>query len=239
MRGFIDWMINRMNHQNLFNSSVLLVKLTPGGSFQVYDDQKGQYHHLIRGLCGGNRVETTELITCIKNWIHPYENWPGFLEAAANPDLLFVFSNATEAGIACAQIDFPEACPLSFPAKLAAFLYERYHCFKGSFEKGLIIVPCELIEENGTTLKNITLQHAKDWQLEDDFAAWLENANIFADTLVDRIVAPPSEAEKPEIVKNLPFEDHLLDGSEPYHLFVIQGSDCFQRLSVIAKNSVK
>jgi len=225
MRGFIDWMINRMNHLKIFNGSVLLVKLTPGGSFQNYEDQKGQYHHLIRGLSRGNIVEKTELITCIQDWIHPYDNWRGFLDAAANPDLRFVFSNATEAGIAYTQIDFPEACPASFPAKLAAFLYERYRCFKGSFEKGLIIVPCELIEENGTALKRIILRHVKDWQLEEDFAAWLENANIFADTLVDRIVAPPSETEKPEILKQLPFEDNLLDGSEPYHLFVIQGPE--------------
>ena len=228
MRGFIDWMINRMNYQNLFDGSVVLVKLTPGGSFQNYDDQQGQYHHLIRGLSRGDLVETTELITCIKDWIHPYENWRGFLDAAANPDLRFVFSNATEAGIAYSEIDFPQTCPLSFPAKLAAFLYERYRFFKGNFKKGLIIIPCELIEENGQTLKNIILQHAQDWQLEEDFAAWLENANIFADTLVDRIVAPPSETEKPEILKQLSFEDNLLDGSEPYHLFAIQAPEKIQ-----------
>ena len=223
MRGFLDWMISRMNQQGLFNGAVLLVKLTPGGNFKTYDDQLGQYHHLIRGLSGGNLIEKKELITCIQDWIHPYEDWHGYLNTAANPDLQFVFSNSTEAGIAYTPMDFPQTCPPSFPAKLTAFLYHRFQTFNGSLEKGLIIVPCELIEENGASLKNIILQHAKDWQLEKDFATWLEKANSFADTLVDRIVAPPSDAEKSEILKQLPFEDYLLNASEPYHLFVIRG----------------
>lgn len=229
MRGFINWMINRMNHQDLFNGSVVIVKLTPGGNFKNYEDQQGHYHHLIRGFSDGKLIEKTELISCIRDWIHPYEDWPGYLGAAANADLQFVFSNSTEAGIAYTPTDFPQTCPTSFPAKLTAFLYHRFQTFKGSIDKGLIIVPCELIEENGASLKKIILLHAKDWQLEKGFATWLEKANIFVDTLVDRIVAPPSDAEKSEILKQLRFDDHLVNASEPYHLFVMRGPEVIRK----------
>ena len=152
------------------------------------NQQNGAYTHLMRGIEGGRVVERREVITSISRGINPYTDFAKFLRCAHSPDLRFIVSNTTEAGIAySAQDNVTDAPPSSFPAKLTLLLLERFKAFAGDPARGFILLPCELIENNGDNLKKTVLQTARNWNLGAPFLAWIEQANVFANTLVDRI----------------------------------------------------
>ena len=113
----------------------------------------------------------------------------------------------------------------SFPAKITAFLYERYKEFNGDSSKGLVFIPCELIDDNGKTLKKYVLQHAKDWNLEKEFIDWIENANVFTSTLVDRIVTGYPRSDADALCEEFGYKDNLIDTSEIFHFWVIEGPE--------------
>lgn len=228
LRAFIDWMFNELNKKELFNGRIIVVQPLENGLVGTLNEQDGLYTLLLRGIDGGKIVETKEIITSVSRGINPYTNWNVYLDAARQNELRYVVSNTTEAGIEYVNTPFPESgCPRSFPAKLARFLYERYLYFKGSPEKGMVIIPCELIEANGTTLKNTILKHAEDWELENGFKRWIENHNYFFNTLVDRIVPGYPKAEAHGIKEQLGYEDRLLDTGELFHFFVIEADESF------------
>jgi len=224
LRAFVDWMVDGINQQGLFNGSVVVVQPIPQGLIPVLNEQDGLYTLILRGLQNGEVVEEKRIVTSISRGIDPYKNWNEFIECAANPDLRFIISNTTEAGIAYVKEEQPVAqCPTSFPAKVTAFLYERFKHFNGASDKGMLIIPCELIDRNGDTLKSIILQYADDWELGDEFKNWIEKNNYFFNTLVDRIVTGYPKEEIEQITEKLGYEDKLVDTGEIFHLWVIEG----------------
>ncbi len=224
LRAFVDWMINEMNKQGLFCGKVVIVQPIRQGLIDMLNEQDGLYTLLLRGIEGGRLIEKSEIITSVSRGINPYTHWNDFLECAANPDLRFMISNTTEAGIVYIEEKMKaDECPVSFPAKVTAFLYERYKRFDGQYDKGMIIIPCELIERNGDTLKKIVLRYSREWGLGGHFCAWLENSNYFLNTLVDRIVPGYPKEDAQNIITQLGYQDRLLDTGEIFHLWVIEG----------------
>ncbi|RED61808.1 tagaturonate reductase [Cohnella lupini] len=226
LRGFADWMIHVCNRQGLFNGGVAVTQPRPSGKphLDQLKAQQGVYSLLVRGIREGKRVEEREQICVFSRMIDPYSEWESFLELADGPDLEFVISNTTEAGLAYqyaewnAETDIP-----SFPGKLTAFLYRRYNKFAGDPSRGLVHLPCELLERNGERLRETVLRHADDWSLPDAFKQWVNDSNRFLNTLVDRIVTgyPTDEAE--ELFAEWGYADPLLTTSEPYYFWAIQG----------------
>ncbi len=208
LRAFIDWMIDRMNRSTDFNAAVQLVQPLPQGMADTINAQGGLYHVILRGVENGVPVETIEEIECVKGCLNPASEWDEVVKAACAPELRFVFSNTTEAGIEYRPgVD-------TFPAKLAKLLAERCKCGL----RGLVFVPCELIEHNGTTLKECILKYLTDPAVID----YVNMQCIFCNTLVDRIVAGYPRTEAEEYCRKIGVEDKLLVAGEPFHFFVIE-----------------
>lgn len=224
LRAFVDWQIGEMNKRRLFLGSVVVVQPIERGTVETLNGQDGLFTLIQRGLVEGKPVERREVIPVIRRGIDPYARWAEFLECARQPEIRFIFSNTTEAGIAHVPVPFPVgACPAPFPAKLAAFLFERYRHFGADSERGLLVFPCELIERNGRALKECVIRNARDWGLEDGFFDWLGRHNHFYDTLVDRIVSGFPENDAETLRSELGYEDALMVCSEIYHFWAIQG----------------
>jgi tagaturonate reductase len=224
LRAFVDWQFNELNKKGLFNGRIVVVQPLKNGMIDTLNEQDGLYTLLLRGIQKGEEVEKKEIITSVSRGINPYNDWEEFLKCASNPDLRCMVSNTTEAGIEYVQTPFPENhCPDSFPAKVTAFLYRRFKEFSGAEDRGMIMIPCELIENNGDELKSCVLKHASDWELEEDFIRWLENDNHFFSTLVDRIVPGYPKDEIERITEEIGYEDRMLVSAEIFHLWVIKG----------------
>lgn len=223
LRAFVDWMIGRMNARGLFNGWVVVVQPIPQGMVDKINAQDGLYTVLLRGIQGGKAVEEKEIVTSVSRGVNPYTDFAGCLKCAENPDLRFVVSNTTEAGIAFSATDrLTDAPPESFPGKLTALLYHRFRHFGGASEKGCVMLPCELIERNGDTLKRTVLQTARLWKLDPAFLDWLENQNEFTNTLVDRIVTGFPRDEFTTLTEKLGYQDDLLVAGESFHSWVIE-----------------
>ena len=226
LRAFIDWMLDEMNEKSLFNGRAVVVQPLPTGLIDMLNTQDGLYTLFLRGIEDGQTIEKKKIISSISRAFNPYTSWNEYLATAENPDMELIISNTTEAGIEYKEEAFdPAACPNTFPAKLTAWLYRRYTCFRGAADKGMIIMPCELINYNGTKLKEYILQYASSWRLEGGFAEWLENANTFLSTLVDRIVPGYPRDEIEQITAELGYKDNLIDTGEIFHLLVIEGAN--------------
>ena len=226
LRAFVDWMIDVMNEKAGFNSDVQIVQPIRNGMGDMVNVQEGLYHVLLQGLSNGSEVNETRLITCVRGVINPYSDWAAYLRASENPDLQFIVSNTTEAGISFNEADTdPNVIPDGFPGKLTLFLLHRFKYFKGDKTKALIFLPCELIEKNGENLKACILHYIRHWKLGDDFKNWILNEQTFCNTLVDRIVTGYPKDNASEIQKNLGYDDNLLVKAEPFHLWVIEGGE--------------
>ncbi len=224
IRAFVDWMIDDMNKAGSFNGSVVVVQPRKKDRVKVLNEQEGLFTLFLNGIKNGEVVSEHSIISSISRGINTYENYDGFLNVAENQDLRFITSNTTEAGIVYEENDRLEDRPQSsFPGKLTAFLHHRYQYFSGDTTKGLIFMPCELIDENGVKLKEIILALAKGWNLEEGFIEWIEKANTFCNTLVDRIVPGYPRDKIEEITKKLGYEDKLVVEGEHFHLWVIEG----------------
>ena len=211
LRGFVDWMLQKLNEKNLWNGSVTVVQPIENGLCDLLDEQNGLYTHIIRGA---EDVETS-LIDVIDGTVQPYKDFAAYLKLAENPELRFIVSNTTEAGITFDANDkITDTPPKSFPAKLTIFLKKRFEMGLGGF----IFLPCELIDRNGDNLKKTILQYAELWNLGDGFVNWIEKENVFCNTLVDRINTGFPKDEKIE----LDYEDKLINTSEFFHLWVIE-----------------
>lgn len=223
LRAFVDWQINELSRRGLFHGRIVLVQPLKDGMIESINRQDGLYTLLQRGIQHGKHIERTDIITSVSRGINPYTQWEGYLACARNPEMRFIVSNTTEAGISYVETEKPgDECPQSFPAKVTAFLYERFRTFEGAKDKGMIIIPCELIKQNGDHLKACILKHAADWKLEPDFIAWLQEANHFCNTLVDRIVPGYPKDEIDAVIKRIGYEDAVVVATEPFHLWVIQ-----------------
>ena len=201
----------------------MMVQPLANGMGDMINAQKGLYTTCLRGIQNGKPVEEFRQITSVAGCINPYSDYDAFASQAENPDLRFVISNTTEAGIAYHAGDRLEDRPqVSFPGKLCAFLYRRYKAFGGDASKGLVMIPCELIDKNGDNLRRIVLQYADEWKLEKGFVDWVENACDFCNSLVDRIVPGYPRAEADAICQKLGYKDNLIDTAEIFHLWVIE-----------------
>ena len=239
LRAFADYFIDHANRQNIFNGRIVVVQSTGGSRGNTLREQDGLFTLCVQGLENGAAVETYSVLSSISRTFSANEEWPQVLQCAENPQFELVLSNTTEVGIALDESDALNLNPpRSFPGKLAAFLYERFKIFNGATDKGLIIIPCELVDNNGDLLREIVLTLAKKWRLGDDFERWLKSANHFCNSLVDRIVpgTPANEALQQHWQK-LGYEDRLLTSAEIYSLWAIQGDDTIrQRLAFVQAN---
>ncbi len=224
LRAFVDWKIDELNAAGSFGGSVLVAQPIKQGMAAELQAQDGLYTVLLRGVEGGKVVESRRVVTAINRAINPYEQWAELVKAFRGDVLRFVVSNTTEAGIAYLdEAHKPGVCQDTFPAKVAALLFERFEAVKGDATKGLVFLPCELIERNGENLRKCVLQYAKAWGLAADFVRWVETANHFCNTLVDRIVPGYPKDEAARIGGELGYEDKLLVAAEYFHLWVIEG----------------
>ncbi|MEX0315915.1 MAG: tagaturonate reductase [Allomuricauda sp.] len=226
LRAFVDWMIHEMNKKTDFNAGVVVVQPIEKGLIKTLNDQDGLYTLYLNGIKNGESISEHQVIDCIQRGIDPYDNYSDYLALAENPGIRFVVSNTTEAGIAYnAEDKLDDSPPSSFPGKLTAFLHKRFEIFEGAPDKGLIVLPCELIDQNGTNLKKIVLQYAADWGLGEEFTTWINESNVFCNTLVDRIVPGYPGDKMDRITTELGYEDNLVVEGEQFHLWVIQGPE--------------
>ncbi len=226
LRAFIDWMVQGMNDRAGFDGSVCLVKSIPGSFSPAFARQGLAYHVVTRGQDGTETVRRRERIDSISGLVNPYEDFDAYLRVAAEPTLSVIVSNTTEAGITYVDTDRAEDRPApSYPGKLTQFLRARFLAHGGPKERAVVVLPCELIEKNGQTLKHYVLRHAERWYHDAAFTAWLERDCTWLDTLVDRIVPGHDAEERARCAIETGFDDELLVVAEPYHLFVIQSTE--------------
>jgi tagaturonate reductase len=230
LRCFVDWMFHQLNKKGNFNGSVVVVQPIDTGMVDLLNEQDGLYTVNLRGLNNGKAESFYEVVDVISRGINPYKNFSAYLQTAENPEMRYVVSNTTEAGIAYNEADaLPDAPPVSFPAKLTVWLYYRYQFFKGEKSKGVHIIPCELIEKNADSLKNVLMKLAALWNYDEDFINWLQTACTFNNTLVDRIV-PGYPCERiAEITKELGYEDKQVVEGEIFHLWVIEAEESLKK----------
>ena len=211
LRGFVDWMLQKVNDNSDFDGSVVVVQPIEQGMCDMLSAQDCVYTHVCRGVEG---VDTT-VVDVISRCVKPYEDFAAYLALAEQPEMRFVVSNTTESGIVFSSDDkITDAPPKSFPAKVTLLLKKRYELGLGGF----IFLPCELINRNGDNLKKCILQYADLWNLGDDFKAWVEKENVFTNTLVDRINTGYPRGED----LGLGYEDNMANTSEFFHLWVIE-----------------
>lgn len=225
LRAFIDWQIDLLNEHTDLNSGVVIVRPIQSDFPPSLSTQDGLYTTIIRGLNEqGEAVSDARLIRSVNREISVYSQYDEFLKLAHNPDMRFVFSNTTEAGISYhAEDKFDDAPAVSYPAKLTRLLFERFSHFNGAADKGWVIIPCELIDYNGDALRELVLRYAQAWALPAEFTQWLNDANAFCSTLVDRIVTGYPRDEVAALETELGYHDGFLDTAEHFYLFVIQG----------------
>lgn len=223
LRAFTDWMVDLLNEKAGFNGSIQIVQTNSRETDDRFKAQEGLFHVVINGIRNGNSHREIRLVSAVKEVINPYENYAAFLDAAENPDLRFIVSNTTEAGISFAGGDIdPSTVPESFPGKLTAFLYRRFKHFQGMPEKGLTVLPCELIEKNGERLRDTIILYADHWGLEEEFRNWIIRDTLFCNTLVDRIVPGFPRERAEEIWQETGYRDELIVSAEPYHFWAIE-----------------
>lgn len=226
LRAFIDYAFQKLNKELDFNAGIAVVQPIEKGLVHMLNEQDGLYTLFMKGIKKGQEIQEIELISNIVKGVDPYSSFSEYLELAKEDELQFVISNTTESGIAYVASDTKEMQPpSSFPAKLTVLLFERFKHFKGDVNKGLTIIPCELINHNSETLKEIIIQYIEDWKLGDDFKNWLLNNSTFHSTLVDRIVPGYPKDEIESYNAQLDYEDNLIVAAETFFLWVIEGGD--------------
>lgn len=226
LRAFIGHAFQELNKTVNFNAGIAVVQPIERGLVNLLNTQDGLYTLFLKGIKKGKEIQHTELISNIVKGVDPYVNFNDYLSLAKEDSLEFIISNTTEAGIAYIDSDTLEMQPpSSFPAKLTILLYERYKYFNGDQNKGLTIIPCELINHNSETLKEIILKYISEWNLEDAFKTWVLESNSFHSTLVDRIVPGYPKDEIETYNAQLDYSDNLIVAAEAFLLWVIEGGD--------------
>ena len=224
LRAFVDWIVDSMNKKANFNAGVVVVQPMPFGRVKELSEADGLYTLYLQGLNNGQTVKTHQVIDCLEDFVNPFEDYQKYLDYAKSTDLEYIVSNTTEAGITFDPTDTDlTVTPKSFPGKLLAFLKVRYDHFNGALDKGLEIIPCELIDHNGDTLKEILVQLASRLGMDEAFISWIENANRYYNTLVDRIVPGYPRGEDKALWEQLGYVDNNMVVGEIFHLWVIDG----------------
>ena len=223
LRAFVDWIVWNMDQKTDFNSSVVVVQPIDKGMVDMLNAQDDLYHVNLQGLDKGEAVNSLTMIDVISRGLNPYTRHDEFMKLAEQPEMRFVISNTTEAGIAfdpsCKLDDAPAS---SYPGKLTQLLYHRFKTFGGDPTKGWIICPCELIFLNGHKLKETIYQYIELWNLGDAFKQWFEQSCGVYATLVDRIVPGFPRKDIAAIKEHLQYDDNLVVQAEIFHLWVIE-----------------
>lgn len=237
LRGLCDYYIDKANRKGIFKGRVVLVKSTDRPGADAFTEQDGLFTHCIKGIDNGKAIEETVVNASISRTLTAATEWNAILELAQSADMQVIISNTTEVGIQYVANDpISGGSPKSFPAKLLAFLVARFDHFKGSGESGMVIVPTELIINNGDALKDIVLKLAADHQLPAAFITWLNTHNHFCNSLVDRIVPGAPDAQtNAAICADLGYTDKNLIISEVYSLWAIQGGSRVKDVLSFAK----
>lgn len=217
LRGFVEDFIDTLLNKGLYDGKIVVVQPTRGGKTKIINSQQGKYNLILQKE---NDCEI-KTINSISRGVNPYEDFSAYLALAEIEDMRFIVSNTTESGIefdsTCSFDDKPAA---SFPGKLTQLLYHRYKMGLNGF----IILPCELIDSNADYLKQCVIKYCEMWCLGDEFIGWINRENVFANTLVDRIVSGYPKDNSQEFISKIGFDDKLLDAAEKYHLWVIEGN---------------
>ncbi|MCL3779727.1 tagaturonate reductase [Prolixibacteraceae bacterium JC049] len=223
LRAFVNYAIQTLNQKSDFNGGVCVVQPINNGLVDMLKQQDGLYTLYLNGIKNGEAVSENQVISCIQDAINPYSDFDLYKKQAYNSDLRFIVSNTTEAGIAFnADDQLSDAPASSFPGKLTQLLFERFNHFNGAADKGLIFLPCELIDKNGTQLREMILKYADLWNLSEDFVNWIHNHNIFCNTLVDRIVPGYPKDKIAQLQEELGYKDNLIVEGEQFMLWVIE-----------------
>jgi tagaturonate reductase len=225
LRAFVDWQIDLLNQKTDLDAGIAIVRPIDTDFPPLLNEQHGLYTSVIRGINENNQaVEDLRIVSSVNQEIPVYQDVDAYLALAKDPNIQFIFSNTTEAGIAFSAEDkFTDRPGGTFPAKLTQWLHLRFTTFDGDPSKGLFIIPCELIDYNGDKLKEIINQYIELWSLSDEFRAWVNAANIFCSTLVDRIVTGHPREELPSLEEKAGYRDQFMVTAEYFYLFVIQG----------------
>ncbi len=224
LRAFVDPFIQTLNEKGLFDGHVAVIQPMPQGRVRDLEQQDGLYTLILEGIEQGKVVSESKIVDVLSEFIDPYTQYKAYLDLAASPIITTVISNTTEAGIAFMNesIHFNQ-CPVSFPGKLLAFLRMRFEAFAGSKEAGLDILACELIDDNGQTLKKVLIEMARANNMSETFIQWMINANRFYNTLVDRIVPGYPKQDAQRLEAEYGYLDHSMVKGEIFHLWVIEG----------------
>jgi tagaturonate reductase len=229
LRGFVEYFIDAANRRGLFNGTIVAVSSTGSGRDEILNEQDGMYTLAVRGLEESVPVQRYRVIGSLSRAVSARDEWPAVLAVARDPNVELIFSNTTEVGLATDPQDEPDASPpRSFPAKLTRFLYERARTFDFDPARGVVVLPCELLENNGARLAELVRELAARWasSLDPRFPEWLDDAVVFCNTLVDRIVTgAPSPEEQERIEDALAYRDGLITICETYRLFAIEAAD--------------
>ena len=222
LRAFVDYMVDILNEKTDFNGSIAIVKPISFGSLERFEKQDCLYTVILRGRENGRTVNGGRIITSVDRAVDGADTWDNLAALSECPTVRFVVSNTTEAGIVLDETDTIDGVPRTYPGKLTKFLFGRYSFFSGSPEKGVIVLPVELIEDNGGKLRKCVLRLAEVWDLPGGFVEWVKNCCVFCSTLVDRIVTGYPAAEAESLCEGLGYSDELLDVGEPFGLWVIE-----------------
>lgn len=228
LRAFVDYMIDIANEKGVFGGSIAIIKPIEFGNLDAFCEQDNLYTVVLRGKENGKVVNDSRIITSVSKTLDCVKDYDEYMSLARLDTLRFVVSNTTEAGIVLDKKDTIEGLPTTYPGKLTKFLYERYTAFNGAEDKGLIILPVELIENNGEKLKECVLALADIWNLPKEFKYWVKSSNIFCSTLVDRIVTGYPRGYADKVCAELGYEDKLVDIGEPFALWVIESERCIR-----------
>ena len=224
LRAFVECWIDKMNEKVGFNTKVVLCQPIAPGLADMINEQEGLYTLILRGNDNGKKMDERRVISCVSKCLNPYKEYDKVLAYAESEDIRFIVCNTTEAGIqydpSCQMDDVPAA---SYPGKLTQWLYRRFQKFGDVKGKGVIILSCELIDNNGKELEKCVGQYADQWGLGDAFKGWLKEEVVFCSTLVDRIVPGYPRADAASICEELGYQDNLLDVGEFFGLWVIEG----------------
>lgn len=225
LRAFVDYMIDIANESGKFDGDIVLVKPIEFGNLDMFHKQDCQYTVCLRGIVDGEPKVIKRVVTSVADAVDAYGEYQKYADYAKLDSLRYIVSNTTEAGIVYDDTDkFEAEPPKTYPGKLCKFLYTRYKHFNGAADKGLVMLPVELIDDNGIHLKECVLKLAKLWNLEEGFTAWLNDACVFTSTLVDRIVTGYPRDEAEELCKEFGYQDNLIVTGEPFALWVIESA---------------
>ncbi len=223
LRGFADYMIDIANEKGQFDGDIVLIKPIEFGSLERFEKQDCLYTVSLRGIIDGKAEVKNRIITSIADTADAIGEYDKYMEYAKLDTLRFIISNTTEAGIVYDENDrFEYTPPHTFPGKLTGFLFERFRYFEGASDKGLIMLPVELIDDNGIHLKECVLKQIDNWNLGEDFKNWVETSCVFCSTLVDRIITGYPKGEDEKLWEEWNYRDELIVTGEPFALWVIE-----------------